>query len=119
MATPGQPRGGRSGGLTAAELAAACGELQSLVGATVVDELRVLHTAREADVLLVLAPGLLARKVFVHVVAGGPTARLCTTARRWPKAATVRPQRLALVGARLTDVRAVDGERIAILRFHT
>ena len=104
-------------GLSATELAAACAELREFVGATVVDVVRVPRTVADDDLVLVLAPAPLARKVLLHVVVTGPTARVCPTTRRWPKG-TMRPaERFALAGARLAAVDAVDGQRIAVLRF--
>ncbi len=106
-------------GLTAAELAAACAELDTLRGATVVDVVRVPRTVADDDLVLVLATGALARKVLLHVVVTGPTARLCPTARRWPKGTMQPAARFPLAGARLAGVRAVDGQRIAVLHFDT
>lgn len=112
MADPGQP----ARGLTAAELAAACTELRALAGARVVDAVAMRRGQHEQDVVLVLSPGLGAGKVFLQLVVAGPTARVCTTTRRWPADAMLRAA-LPLVGARLDDVHALPGERIAVLRF--
>ena len=80
MATPGQP----PRGLSPAELAAACDELQALRSATVVDVASAPRAAADTDLVLVLSPGLQARKVLLHIVHCGPTARICPTTRRCP-----------------------------------
>jgi predicted ribosome quality control (RQC) complex YloA/Tae2 family protein len=115
MAAPSQP----PRGLSAAELAAACAELQSLRGATVVDVVRVPRTAADDDLVLVLGDGPLPRKVLLHVVATGPTARVCPTARRWRKGTMQPATGFPLAGATLTAVRVVDGQRVLVLRFDT
>jgi len=117
MATTGQPLRG----LSAAELAAACAELQSLAGAEVVDVVRAVRTPADDDLVLVLAPsaGSGAGKQFVHVVVTGPTARLCLTTRRWPKGALRPAPHLPLAGARFVGAEPIAGERIAVLRFAT
>jgi len=115
MATTGQPLRG----LSAAEIAAACAELQSLAGAEVVDVVRAVRTTTDDDLVLVLAPGASTGKQFVHVVVTGPTARLCLTTRRWPKGALRSAPHLPLAGARFLTAEPIAGERIAVLHFAT
>lgn len=121
MAASGQPLRG----LSAAELAAACGELQALVGAAVLEAVPLAVPTGAEDLLLVLqsptpAPG----KVFVHLAPGGPRARVATTSRRFPAAAFARgPARdllqKELAGAWLQHVAAAAGERRCALHFRT
>lgn len=121
MANPGpMPRG-----LSAAELAAACGELQALAGARVVDAAPLQAPADADDLLLVLQPpGEGARKTLLHIAPGGPRARLCPTSRRFAAGATRRGPahdllQKELVGGTLWDVVAAPGERRCELRFRT
>lgn len=109
---------GAPGGLTAAELAAAAGELTSLAGSRVLDALP-LHAGD--DLLLVLQDAA-SRKHFVHVALGASRARIATTGRRFGKAAFARgPQRDVLArelgGAELLRVVAAAGERRCELHF--
>ncbi|MBM3960963.1 MAG: DUF814 domain-containing protein [Planctomycetes bacterium] len=112
-------------GLSAAELAAACGELQALAGARVVDAAPLQEPANADDLLLVLqAPGEAARKTLLHIAPGGPRARLCATSRRFGADAHRRGAardllQRELVGATLWDVVAAPGERRCELRFRT
>jgi predicted ribosome quality control (RQC) complex YloA/Tae2 family protein len=112
-------------GLSAAELAAACVELQALAGARVVDAAPLQEPADADDLLLVLQPpGEAARKTLLHIAPGGPRARLCPTIRRFGADAHRRgPARdllqRELVGATLWDVVAAPGERRCELRFRT
>lgn len=99
MAAPAQP----ARGLSAAELAAACGERLQLV----------------------LQPqGETARKLMLHIAPGGVRARLCPTTRRFGAEAMRRgPARdlllRELADATLWDVVAAPGERRCELRFRT
>ena len=112
-------------GLSAAELAAACGELQALAGARVVDAVPLQVPADADDLLLVLQPmGDGARKILLHIAPGGPRARLCPTSRRFAAEATRRGPahdllQKELVGGTLWDVVAAAGERRCELRFRT
>lgn len=103
-------------GLSAAELDAACAELDALRGAIVVDVARVRRTTDDHDLLLVLSPPG-GGKVFVHLVVAGPTARLATTSRRWPKGGSQPAPEWRLTGALLLAVHALPGERIAVFEF--
>lgn len=124
MAAPAQPRG-----LSAAELAAACGELQTLAGAVVLDLAPLVVPANADDLLLVLqttpdAAGGAPSKQFLHVAPGGPRARLGTTARRFPATAFARGPAHDLLqrelrGATLTRAIATAGERRCALHFAT
>jgi predicted ribosome quality control (RQC) complex YloA/Tae2 family protein len=118
VARPGE----RARGLSAAELAAAVAELQALVGSVVLDVVPLQAPAD--DLLLVLQHGPDGRKVFVHVAPGGPRARVCTTARRWPKDAFARGATRDLLqrelgGATLHHVVQPDGERACAFGFRT
>ncbi|MFN9755984.1 MAG: NFACT family protein, partial [Planctomycetota bacterium] len=121
MAAPDRP----ARGLSAAELAAACGELQALAGARVVDAAPLQQPADADDLLLVLQPpGDAARKTLLHIAPGGPRARLCPTNRRCGADAHRRGAardllQKDLVGATLWDVVAAPGERRCELRFRT
>lgn len=121
MAAPDRP----ARGLSAAELAAACGELQALAGARVVDAAPLQQPADADDLLLVLQPpGDAARKTLLHIAPGGPRARLCPTNRRFGADAHRRGAardllQKDLVGATLWDVVAAPGERRCELRFRT
>lgn len=115
-------------GLTATELAAACGELQRWCGATVVDAVPLAVPPGSDDLLLVLhGPGDLAGKTekgFLHVAPGGPRARVTLTNTRFAKDAFARgPARdllqQELTGAHLTHVAATAGERRCALHFAT
>ncbi|MBM3975122.1 MAG: DUF814 domain-containing protein [Planctomycetes bacterium] len=112
-------------GLSAAELAAACDELQALAGARVIDAAPLQVPVDADDLLLVLQPpGEAARKTLLHIAPGGPRARLCPTSRRFPAEATRRGPahdllQKDLVGATLWDVVAAPGERRCELRFRT
>lgn len=111
MATTGQP----PRGLSAAELAGACAELRPLVGARVADAFAVPRGTADSDLVLVFAAA--GGKAFLHAATGGPTARLCLTARRWPKPAMQPSPFAGLIGAMLTGIGSLADERIARLHF--
>ena len=121
MASPGEP----VRGLSAAELAAACSELQAWCGACVLDVSPLVVPAEADDVLLVLqAPSAERGKAFLHLAPGGTRARVTLTQRRFPADAFARgPARdllqRELLGARLTHVAAATGERRCTLHFAT
>jgi predicted ribosome quality control (RQC) complex YloA/Tae2 family protein len=122
MATPTEPLRG----LSAAELAAACGELQALVGAaagtTVVEAVPLAVPADADDLLLILQHG--ERKLFLHIAPGGNRARLSPTDVRFPASAFAKGVRTdllqkALAGAVLRHVGSTPGERRCALGFAT
>ncbi|HEX5053088.1 MAG TPA: NFACT RNA binding domain-containing protein [Planctomycetota bacterium] len=112
-------------GLSAAELAAAVAELQSLVGATVLDVVPLSAPPGDDDLLLVLHPREEAgHRVFLHLAPGGPRARVTTTARRFGKPDFARgPARdllhQELAGATLQHVTQPPGERRCAFDFRT
>lgn len=121
MAAPGQP----ARGLTAAELAAACDELQALTGAVVLDAAPLREPANADDLLVVLQGAPPARgKSFLHVAPGGPRARVTMTSRRFAgehfaagPARDVLQRELA--DATLAHVAAAPGERRCTFGFRT
>jgi predicted ribosome quality control (RQC) complex YloA/Tae2 family protein len=112
-------------GLTAAELAAACAELQQHRDAVVLEAIPLAVPAGADDLLLVLGrPDDARAKSFLHVAPGGPRARVTLTTTRFPATAFARgPARdllqKELAGARFTHVAAADGERRCALHFAT
>ncbi len=109
-------------GLSATELAAAVGELQALVGATVVDVAGVRPAGGDDDLLLVLRTGTTDAKTFLHVALGGPRARIATTTRRFGKDAFVRGPALDVAAhhlraASLRRLVQQPGERSCELHF--
>ncbi|MBL8756653.1 MAG: NFACT family protein, partial [Planctomycetes bacterium] len=112
-------------GLTAAELAAACVELQQHRDAVVQEAIPLAVPTGADDLLLVLAARDAGRaKVFLHLVPGGTRARIALTATRYPTTAFARgPARdllqKELAGARLVHVAAAAGERRCALHFAT
>ncbi len=114
--------GGATRGLSAAELAAALGELQVLAGATVVDVVGMRPPGGDDDLLLVLRTGTADAKTFVHVALGGARARITTTSRRFGKDAFVRSPALATASRHLTEatlrrIVQTPGERACELQF--
>ena len=114
MAGPGER------GLTAVELGAVLAELAPILrGAELLD---VAQPGEQDDLLFVLSGG--DGKAFLHVAPGGPRARLCLTARRWPKDAFATGPRIdhlraALTGATLVDITQPAGERRCVLQLQT
>lgn len=120
MAAP----GAAARGLSAAELAAACGELMAFVGAVVLDVAPLTTPPGADDLLLVLDPGDGRPKLRLHVAPGGPRARLTLTSRRFRGEDLARgPGRdllqRHLAGATLTHVGAADGERRGAFTFRS
>ena len=121
MAPSGQP----VRGLSAAELAAACDELQELVGARLLEAAPLAVPAGADDLLLVLqTTSPTTGKAFLLVAPGGPRARVSTTSRRFSAAAFARgPARdllqKELAAATLLHVGATAGERRCALLFRT
>ncbi len=112
-------------GLSAAELAAACGELRAWCGASVLEAIPLAVPPGADDVLLVLQDRASdRRKAFLHLAPGGPRARVTLTTTRFPAEAFARgPARdllqKELAGATLTHVAVADGERRCAFHFAT
>lgn len=122
MATAGQP----PRGLSAAELAAACGELQACCGgARVLEAVPLAVPPGSDDLLLVLqSAGPAAGKLFLHFAPGGPRARVTLTTRRFGAEAFARgPARdllqRELADATLQHTAASPGERRCTFTFRT
>lgn len=108
--------------LSAAELAAACSELDALREAQVLDVAPLSVPPDADDLLLVLAHA--SDKLFLHLAPGGNRARLTLTTARFPAAAMAQGLtrdllRRELTAARVTAVASVPGERRATLHFAT
>ncbi|MBX3462458.1 MAG: DUF814 domain-containing protein [Planctomycetes bacterium] len=109
-------------GLSATELGLATAELQTLVGAVVVEAVPLATAAGPDDLLLVLRPGSGDGKVFLHVALGSHRARVAPTVRRFGRDALVRGAphatlQASLAGATLVAVQQPPGERRCELRF--
>jgi predicted ribosome quality control (RQC) complex YloA/Tae2 family protein len=109
-------------GLSAAELAAACGELAAWCGAAVLDAVPLAVVADADDLLLVLQGPT--GKGFLHLVPGGQRARLTLTSVRFAATTFAHGTRADLLqrelrAARLTHVAAAAGERRGALHFAT